>query len=296
MSLSPPTLSSVVAAIGAGVDSDTVVRKLHLPLEGRGSLIPPQYLEPLRKTERLNPGAAALLLDTAARACVDAQSVGTRLAVITAHRIKSQRAYQRLGYRTVGDYAREELGITARAFRDFARLGRRLEVLGATKGAFLEGEITRTQAEVIAGIATEADEGEWLARAKAGTVRELKAGAREAKEKAVAVEAGDSASDDDEFGATGGEQALSIGGDADPQDESDAENGPRHRYSFDLPAEMLGKIDAVLELAARAAGAAMPPGTLWSCRPRKKRLKHTRLPIWAWEVTRLVHPVPGKRY
>ncbi len=149
MNLSPPTLSSVVAAVSAGVDGDAALRKLHLPLEGRGSLIPPAYLQPLRKRERLNPDAAALLLDTAARACVDAQSVGTRLAVITAHRIKSQRAYQRLGYRTVGDYAREELGITARAFRDLARLGRRLEFLKATKRAFLEGEITRTQAEVI---------------------------------------------------------------------------------------------------------------------------------------------------
>ena len=127
MNLIPPTLSSVVAAIGAGADSDVAVRKLQLPLDGRGSLIPPQYLEPLGRTERLDPDAAALLLDTAARACVGAQSVGTRLAVIAAHRIKSQRAYQRLGYRTVGDYAREELGITARAFRDFARLGRRLE-------------------------------------------------------------------------------------------------------------------------------------------------------------------------
>ena len=159
---SPPTLSSVVAAFGAGVDSDAAVRKLHLPLDGRGALIPPEYLEPLRKAERLNPDAAALLLDTAARACVDAQSVGTRLAVVTAHRIKSQRTYQRLGYRTVGDYAREELGITARAFRDLARLGRRLEVLGATKTAFLEGEITRTQTEVITGVATDADQGEWL--------------------------------------------------------------------------------------------------------------------------------------
>ncbi len=223
-------------------------------------MIPREYLEPLRRTERLNRDATALLLDTAARACVDARSVGTRLAVITAHRIKSQRAYQRLGYRTVGDYVREELGITARAFRDLARLGLRLELLPATKRAFLAGEITRTQAEAIAGIATEADEGEWLARAKTGTVRELKAAVRKAREKHARMEAGESESSEREV--TTGEKA-SRADTADGADAADAESEPRRRYSFDLPTEMLGKIDAVLELTARVAGAAMPPGTLW---------------------------------
>jgi len=248
MNLSPPTLNSVTAAIDSGgADRNAAVRTLHLSLDGHGPLISPEYLQPLRKTDRLNRGAAAVLLDTAARACVDAQSVGTRLAVITAHRIEAQRAYQRLGYRAIGDYAREELGITVRAFRDLARLGGRLEALPATKSAFLGGEITRTQAEIVASIASGADENEWLARAQAGTVRELKAAVREARERTVV--------------AGVGEPAVDAGPDA--QDESDSEGEPRRRYCFDVPAEMLGKIDAVLELAARVAGAAMPPGTLW---------------------------------
>jgi len=127
-----------------------------------------------------------------------------------------------------------------------AWLGDRLEALPATKGAFLEGGITRTQAEVIASIATDTDENEWLARAKTGTVRALKAAVREARAGAAVAEPGESAS-------------------RTPDDEAelDAQDGPRRPRSFNVPAEMLGKIDAVLELAARVAGAAIPAGTLW---------------------------------
>ena len=245
---SPPTLASTVAAMDGREDPDVAVRKLSILWDGHGPVISPAYLEPISPSQRLQRGPASLLLDTAARSCVDAMGLGTRLAVIAAHRIRSQLAFQRLGYRSDADYAREELGMTPRAFRDKARLGARLERLPAVREAFIERRITYAQAEVVARIATEADEAEWLARAAAGTVRELKAAARRARQRMAEEKAGASVS---ETAETSAPEAI---------DESET---PRKRRAFEVPAELLGKIDIALQLAERVAGAPLPPGTLW---------------------------------
>ncbi|HEX9906503.1 MAG TPA: hypothetical protein VGA77_16245, partial [Propylenella sp.] len=257
------------------MDPDVAVGRLSLRLESGETVVPAAYLEPPRSSVRLLRGEAARLLDTAARACVDAQGLGTRLAVLTAHRLRSQRAYQRLGYRTDADYAREELGISPREFRDMARLGGRLEALPAIRRAFIDQRLTRTQAEVVSRIATAADEDEWLALAEAETVRGLKAAVRAARgQRTGARQAGDRQAGEQrlrEQGLSGqrtAEQQLvppqhersRCASDADGCDEDDL---PRRRRTFDVPVELLGKIDAVLELAARVAGADVPPGTLW---------------------------------
>jgi hypothetical protein len=239
------SLASVIGAMENGVDPDVAVRRLSLRLEGKGTVVPEAYLVPPRSSVHLLRAEAARLLDTAARACVDAQGLGTRLAVITAHRLRSQRAYERLGYRTDADYAREELGISPREFRDMARLGGRLEALPAIRRWFIDQRLSRTQTEVVSRIAIASDEEEWIARAEGETVRGLKAAVRAAREQ------------------RSDEREASEPRCASAAIAHDEEDLPRRRRTFDLPAELLGKIDAVLELAARVAGADLPPGTLW---------------------------------
>jgi hypothetical protein len=248
------SLALIVRAMENGVDPDVAVRRLSLRLEGEGTVVPEAYLEPPRSSVHLLRGEAARLLDIAARACIDAQGLGTRLAVITAHRLRSQRAYQRLGYRTDADYAREELGISPREFRDMARLGGRLEVLPAIRRAFIAQRLSRTQAEVVSRIATASDEDEWLARAEAETVRGLKAAVRAAREQRSGereAQAPEPPSESDQPRCASA--AITL----------DEDDPPCRRRTFDVPTELLGKIDAVLELAARVAGADLPPGTLW---------------------------------
>jgi hypothetical protein len=214
--------------------------------------------------------------------------------------MRKRRAFQRLGYRSDADYAREQLGITARTFRDLARLGARLDRLPRAKAAFLAGELTRTQADVVAAVATPADEAGWIERARSETVRGLKAAAREARQaahdkgsdvagerdgsvdlaeerhEAAGVPAdGEGSADvrEDRDGPAGLSEHDGRSGDRKPPglrtesgmhvDPSSDEDERRQRRSFDVPAAMLGKIDAVLEVAARVAGAPMPAGTLW---------------------------------
>jgi len=79
-----------------------------------------------------------------------------------------------LRYSNIGDYAREELGINASTAAKMERLARRLADLPVIRDAVRCGVITARKAEIIAPVAR-GNEAFWLFRAKAGTVRSLKA-------------------------------------------------------------------------------------------------------------------------
>jgi len=284
-------LARAVGKIESGHDPDAVIAELEYRCGSDESVIPGAYLEALPRSAPLNRSPAGHLLDLCARACVDARSRGERVAVFAAHGIRSSRAYRRLGYRNEADYAREELGMTVRSFRDLARLGRRLSSLPGVRTAYLEGTITRTQAAVIAAIAVPDDEARWLGLAEAGTVRQLKRAAREARagrrgeadrctssersgesSTATTKEDGEAVGED---GAAVGEDGESVGVDEEPVgdnveaveeavEENEEAAPPRERLEFQVPAPMLGEIDAVLELASRVAAMKLPAGTPWA--------------------------------
>jgi len=194
-------------------------------------------------------------------------SAGSRPACIYAARLEAAARYQRLGYRTASDYATEELGLTGRAFRDMAGLGERLEELPAIRRAFLQGQITRTQAQIIGGIATPDDEVQWVTRAEASTVRELKTVAREARQSAAdSASAQKEGAREDRPGSasTELEEADSREAAGPPAIETSIAarpTEPRQRCALPMPGWMVGKMDAVLELTAQVAGANVPLGT-----------------------------------
>jgi hypothetical protein len=242
--------------IECGVSPDEAVAASPMMAGDSEPFIPPGFLEGSPRRRRLGRGHAAAILDLYARAAADLFSSGARLACFYAARLEAHAGYRRLGYRNASAYATEELGITGRAFRDMARLGKRLESLPRTKKAFLGRKITWTEAEVIAGIATACDEEHWLAAARTSTVRELKAMARVAREKLDRAE-GSPAANSAEMDASDMETAeRKTASEIAEIDEPD----PRHRYTLSMPEWMVGKLDAVLELTAVVAGANMPLG------------------------------------
>jgi hypothetical protein len=80
-----------------------------------------------------------------------------------------------LSYSNIGDYAREELGINASTAVKMARLARRLRDRPLLREAVRRGEVSARKAETIAPVAVGDDEARWILRAKAETVRSLKA-------------------------------------------------------------------------------------------------------------------------
>jgi hypothetical protein len=78
-----------------------------------------------------------------------------------------------LGYSSVDDYAREELGMNASSAAKRARLARQLRGRPLVREALRQGEISLRKAEIIARVAGRDEQTFWILRAKEETVRGL---------------------------------------------------------------------------------------------------------------------------
>src|SRR5436305_6271850 len=81
----------------------------------------------------------------------------------------------KLSYCGIGDYAREELGIAASTAQKMARFARALRERPLLREAVWSGEVSLRAAEAVLPRARGEEEATWVARARAGTVRSLKA-------------------------------------------------------------------------------------------------------------------------
>ncbi len=80
-----------------------------------------------------------------------------------------------LGYRSLGDYGRERLGVGARAVREWARVWRRLGELPVLRRALFAGEIGWSVARRVVGLATPETEEACLASVRGRTLRAVEA-------------------------------------------------------------------------------------------------------------------------
>ncbi len=139
------------------------------------------------------------------------------------------RAYRRLGFVRLSDYARERLGVSARTLQSAAWLATRLDELPAVSSAYDGSELSWAAARAICKVAVAADEEQWLAIARRSTVDTLErlvAGARHPD-----------------------------GVPADPEgDPNEIDGEPAVRWRFVCPARVRALWRRALELASRAAG------------------------------------------
>jgi hypothetical protein len=84
----------------------------------------------------------------------------------------------RLGYSSIGDYAREVLSLAPRTAKEWAKLARDLRTRRILRAAVRAGEVSLKQAEAIVDVAVGDSEAEWVERAKRDTVRGLLAAAK----------------------------------------------------------------------------------------------------------------------
>ncbi|HET6922295.1 MAG TPA: HNH endonuclease, partial [Anaeromyxobacteraceae bacterium] len=79
----------------------------------------------------------------------------------------------RLGYCSIGDYARERLGLPARSAQVMAQLSRELREKPLLRQAVLCGEVSASKARAILRVIFGDNEAAWVERARAETVRAL---------------------------------------------------------------------------------------------------------------------------
>ena len=139
-------------------------------------------------------------------------------------------AFEPLGFRCLGDWSRERIGVGARTLREWARVERALAELPRLRAAVRAGEVSWTVVRKIVGIVTPETEAACLATVRGRTVRAV-----EALLRAVAGPAEGSA---------------------------DAEEEDRVSVRVVCPRRVAVKWAAALELARRMAGESLP---VWAC-------------------------------
>jgi hypothetical protein len=111
-----------------------------------------------------------------------------------AEAVVQHRAHEKLGFRCLGDWSRERIGVGARAVREWARVWRALRDLPRLRAAVLAGEISWTVARKIVALATPENEAECLETVRGRSVRAVEAmieALRAVEEPAGAPEAAD---------------------------------------------------------------------------------------------------------
>jgi hypothetical protein len=117
---------------------------------------------------------------------VDPLDVGTRLVALAqagaplrrslaaiAGRVVATRAWERLGFARLSDYARERVGLSARQIHDLAHVDAALAKLPRIEGSFAAGALTWTKARLLCRVATPEDEAVWIDAARRLTARAL---------------------------------------------------------------------------------------------------------------------------
>jgi hypothetical protein len=189
--------------------------------------------EAIRLAERKR---LAVTIDRDLREACRAQAAARLAAGATARELLRRRAYRRLGFVRLSDYARERLGLSARALESAAWVAEQLAALSAIGAAFARGELTWTQVRLLCRIARCDDEAAWLAHARGATVEALEGLIESAR-------------------ARGGPAPA-----ADPEDDPDLMEGePRVHLRIACPARLRPLWRAAVELARRVAGEQLPP-------------------------------------
>jgi len=192
------------------------------------SVVPPRFPATQTKLARAE-------LPLLASVCTRAPLRHT-LARIAA-RFVATRAWERLGFARLADYARERAGLSARQIQDLAQTRARLKALPQVEAALAAGRLGWSQARLVARVARPEDEARWIAFACSVRVREL-----EHRVRAVdrgSLEGGVLETDED-----GNDVAFKVG--------VVVRCTPRVRAKF----------NAARALARRVAGEALP---IWAC-------------------------------
>ena len=177
---------------------------------------------------------------------LEAPDVETRLAVLArsgaplrrvlaalAGQLVATRAWDRLGYVRLRDYAVERLGLSTRQVQDLAHVDRELRRLPGIDAAFVAGRLTWTKARLLCRVATPEDEPRWLDLAQRLTARAL---AREVR----AVDA----------------RSLEAGG-VPETDEDGVEEIPRETVWLRVSPRVRARWSRARLLARRVAGEAL---------------------------------------
>jgi len=178
-----------------------------------------------------------------------------RVQAALAERLRASRAWERLCYARLGDYARERLGVSSRQVQELARVDRALAELPALERALLENALPWSKVRLVARVASPEDEAAWIERARAVSTRGL--------EDEVRALGGSSA--DGNSGNSGDAGNAGHAGDAEPQRRVAQRCTPAVRERWEWTHEVAERVAGrrlcgadALEIVAAEASSTIP--------------------------------------
>jgi hypothetical protein len=157
-----------------------------------------------------------------------------RALAALAGRFVAQRAWERLGFVRLRDYACERLGLSERQLQELAAVDAALRDLPALESALVAGDVPWTKARLLARVATRETERTWLARAVTMTASALEHEVRRID--------------------TGSLEGGALGG-----GEDDPDTWPRETVSIRCTPAVRARWWHVRQLVNRVAGETLPP-------------------------------------
>jgi hypothetical protein len=185
------------------------------------------------------PGTLRSDVDSRLAALARGQAPLRRVLARIAGRLVATRAWERLGFARLEDYARERVGLSARQLYDLAHVDAALSGLPRVEVAFVGGALPWSKARLLCRVAEAGDEARWVALARSLCVRGLE---REVR----AVDRG----------------SLEAGALAPDLDEDGAPTSPRKTVQVHCTPYVQGKWWRARWFAQRVAGEKLPP---WAC-------------------------------
>ena len=135
------------------------------------------------------PDQSAHTVHQALKSSLVALEKAQQCAVLWFGEILDRKLYRELGYSSINQYAKLELGFSTSRTGDFLQLCRKLKNLPKVKAKVESGELGYTAARVIAPVADKTNEADWLDFALNNSRRKLEQEVKRAKKEAADVAA-----------------------------------------------------------------------------------------------------------
>jgi len=136
------------------------------------------------------PGQSANNAHTALKTALQTMEKAQQCAVLWFGEILERRLFRELGYSSINQYAKTELGFSATRTGDFLQLCRKLKKLPQVKAKIESGELGYTPARVLMSVVDETNEAGWVDFALNNSRRELERKVKRAKKEAADTAAG----------------------------------------------------------------------------------------------------------
>ena len=131
------------------------------------------------------PDQSANEVHQALKSSLKALEKAQQCAVLWFGEILDRKLYRELGYSSINQYAKVELGFSTSRTGDFLQLSRKLKKLPKIKAKVESGELGYTAARVIAPIADQTNEKQWVDFALNNSRRQLEQEVKQAKKTAA---------------------------------------------------------------------------------------------------------------